>query len=227
MARIERKKPSRRYSPETRKLMILDSAAQLIAAEGTAELSLELIGQKADVSKTLMYRYFGSLAELLRDLLDREYRHLRKKQFEATKKSETYEQLVRNVTHAYLSYIEERGLIIERLQAYPDIAAAQDPTHFRRESPVEYFAQVTSDLFGIPMDIAIASTEISFGLPAAAGEYLVRSGMDRQIVEDLTVAMILGSLAGIRNDVLGRNQKLKHPQIADSQGPERSEDTGG
>lgn len=203
--------PKRRFSREKRKAMILDNTAELIANEGTAELSLESIGQRAGVSKTLMYRYFASLIDLLRELLDREYRHLRGKQFAAAESAETYEDLVRKVTRAYLLYIEDRGLIIERLQAYPNIAGAQDPTYFQREPSVHYFSELTAELFDMPIDIATAATEISFGLPASAGEYLIRSGMDRQFVEDLTVAMILGSIEGIRSDTLGRNRKIKPP----------------
>ncbi|MEM9759181.1 MAG: TetR/AcrR family transcriptional regulator [Pseudomonadota bacterium] len=201
----------RRFSREKRREMILDSTAELVAREGTAELSLDTIGQRAGVSKTLMYRYFRNLVDLLRELLEREYRHLRGKQFAAAEAANTYEDLVRQVTRAYLVYIEDRGLIIERLQAYPNIAGAQDPTHFDREPSVEYFSRLTADLYDMPIDIATAATEISFGLPASAGEYLIRSGADRQIVEDVTVAMILGSLAGVRNDVLGRNLKVRPP----------------
>ena len=201
----------RRFSREKRREMILDSAAELVANEGTAELSLDTIGQRAGVSKTLMYRYFRNLVDLLRELLEREYRHLRGKQFAAAESADTYQDLVREVTKAYLIYIEERGLIIERLRAYPNIAGAQDPTHFDREPSVAYFAKLTAELFDMPLEVATAATEISFGLPASAGEYLIRSGAGRQIVEDVTVAMILGSLAGVRNDVLGRNRKVRPP----------------
>ncbi|MEL7217980.1 MAG: helix-turn-helix domain-containing protein [Pseudomonadota bacterium] len=191
--------------------MILDSAAELIAEHGTADLSLEAIGEKAAVSKTLMYRYFGSLVVLLKALLNREYRHLQTEQLKAAEGAETYEDLVRKVTRAYLLYIEERGLIIERLQAYPNIAQAQDPTHYNREPSVHYFSEVTAEVFDIPLDVAIAGTEISFGLPAAAGDFLVRSGMDRQTVEDITVAMILGSIAGLRSDPLGKKREVRPP----------------
>lgn len=191
--------------------MILDSAASLIAEQGIADLSLEAIGEHAQVSKTLMYRYFGTLVALLKALLNREYRHLRSKQLEAAQSAKTYEDLVRKVTRAYLSYIEERGLIIDRLQAYPNVTQAQDPTHYNREPSIEYFAEVTAELFDIPLDLAIAGTEISFGLPAAAGDFLVRSGMDRQVVEDITVSMILGSVSGLRSDMLGRQRKVRPP----------------
>ncbi|NVE94344.1 TetR/AcrR family transcriptional regulator [Altererythrobacter lutimaris] len=202
---------ARRFGREKRMSMILDSAASLIVEQGTADLSLESIGEHAGVSKTLMYRYFGTLVSLLKALLNREYRHLRAQQLEAAESADTYEDLVRKVTREYLLYIEERGLIIDRLQAYPNIARAQDPTHYNREPSVEYFAEITAELFGFQSDVAIAATEISFGIPAAAGEFLVRSGMDRQLIEDITVSMILGSVSGLRTDMLGRQLKVKPP----------------
>lgn len=61
----------------------------------------------------------------------------------------------------------------------------------------------------MPMDVARAATDISFGLPASAGGYLLRSDMDRQAMEDLTVSMIVGTFVGARNDHLTRRKKFK------------------
>ena len=206
---MKKKETRQRFSRATRRAMILDSAAELIVENGTSNLSMEVIGERAKVSKTLMYRYFEGLIELLRELLDREYNTLRKLQSEAAENAETYGELVRKVTQVYLIYIEERGPIIEKLQAYPNISDMHDPTDYRRNSAVGYLAELVSESFDIPMDIAVASTDISFGLPAAAGSFLLRSGMDRQTVEDLTVAMMIGGMSGVRHDISIRSQKLK------------------
>ncbi|MEM1404108.1 MAG: helix-turn-helix domain-containing protein [Pseudomonadota bacterium] len=211
MSDAEADDKKRRYSPEKRREMILDSAAELVAQNGTTDLSLDTIAQRAGVSKTLMYRYFRNLLELLRELLEREYRYLRGKQLAAAESARTYEDLVRGVTRAYLIYIEDRGLIVERLQTYPSMSEYHNPTDFDREPSVAYFSIVTAELYDLPMDIATALTEISFGLPASAGEYLIRSGASRQSVEDLTVAMILGSIAGVRENLLGKNREIKPP----------------
>lgn len=201
--------PKQRFSRKVRRSMILDSAADMIATDGTSGLSMEAIGQKAEVSKALMYRYFDSLIDLLRELLDRELKALRRQQFEVAEKATTFEELVRNVTRVYLLNIEERGMVIERLQAYPNISNAPDPTYFRRGQAVEYFANLVAKSFDLPIEDAAAYTDISFGLPASAGEYLLRSGMSRQRVEDITVAMIIGSLTGMKYDISIRSQKLK------------------
>jgi hypothetical protein len=116
---------------------------------------------------------------------------------------------VRGVTHEYLDYIDRRGLIIERLQAEPSVSEAQDPTQYDRNSSVDYLAPIVAKQFNMPIELARAATDISFGLPASAGEYLLRTRMDLQELEDLTVSMIIGSIAMVRTDFLTRKQKLK------------------
>lgn len=202
-------KKRRRFSPEKRRELILDFTADIVAREGVAALSMDRIGKEAGVSKSLVYNYFPSLTELLRELLDRELRRLRRLQTAEAEKAETFEDLVRGVTHQYLKYIEERGLIIERLQAEPSVSSLHDPTDYSRDAAVEYLAKIVSDHFGLPIDVARAATDISFGLPASAGEYLLRARMSRAEIEDLTVTMIIGSLAKVQSDFLTRGRKLK------------------
>lgn len=59
------------------KSMILDHAAELIAAEGISAASMERLGREAGISKALVYTYFPSLEGLLQTLLKREYKQLR------------------------------------------------------------------------------------------------------------------------------------------------------
>ena len=189
--------------------MILDHTSRIVATEGVAGLSMERISREADISKSLMYRYFDSLTELLRELLQRELKSLRRAQAEAAESANTFEELVRNVTHQYLKYIDKRGLIIERLQAEPSVSDMNDPTDYGRTAAVEYLAEIVSKNFDMPIDIAKAATDISFGLPAAAGEYLLSGHLDLEQVEDLTVSMIIGAVTAARNDYLTKMKPFK------------------
>jgi AcrR family transcriptional regulator len=202
--------PKRRYSPDVRRSMILDAAAEMVALEGISNLSLERIAHQEGVSKSLIYKYFTSLSELLSELLDRELKTLRKRQAIGAEKAETFSELVRNVTHEYLDYIKQRGLIIERLQADPTISRIHDPTDYLRQVSVDYIAAILEKNFAIPIDIAKAVTDISFGLPASAGSYLLRNPeLDSDELEDLTVAMIIGSVNGVRQDFMMSMRKLE------------------
>jgi len=187
-----------RLPPEARKSMILDHAANLIAEEGVSAVSMERLSREAGISKALVYNYFPSVTALLQTLLTREYRHLRKLQLEAAESADTLEQLVRRVTNVYLSYIKENGLLIERLAAEPTVTDSGDPTGYGRDAAVTYLAKIISDNFQIDMDIALPVTDISYGLPSAAGHYITHHETNIQTIEDITVTMILGSLESVQ-----------------------------
>lgn len=203
----------KRFRPEVRRAMILDEAAHLIVHEGIAGLTLERIAREAGVSKSLIYNYFDGVTELLKELYDRELKRLRHLQFKAAEAATTFEDMVRGITHEYLKYIEERGLVIERLQAEPSVAQGRDPTYYDRRPSVEYMAGLVARIFDMPMDFAIAATEVSYGLPASAGEFLLRDEMDRDALEDLTVSMIVGAVLKARNDYLAKNRPLRPEKI--------------
>ena len=201
-------KERRRYSPEKRRELILDHTAEIVAREGVATLSIEQIGREAGISKSLVYAYFPNLTELLRELFKREMRRLRKLQAAAAANAVTFEELVRSVTHEYLKYFDERGLIIERLQAEPSVSEMHDPTEYGRDAAVEYLTDIIVAHFDLPRDIARAATDISFGLPASAGSYLHRHDLDLQTLEDITVTMILGAVTSLKTEYVGKHKPL-------------------
>lgn len=206
-AKMEKRR--QRLSPEKRRAQILDFTAEIVSREGVALLSMERIGQQAGVSKSLVYNYFSNLTDLLRELLERELKTLRRLQYQAAESATSLEDLIQKVTHVYLKYISERGLIIERLQSEPSVSSLSDPTEYSREGAVSYLAEIMSDHLEIPEDVAIAITDISFGIPASAGEYLLRTGAHLQEIEKLTVSMILGSIMMVRNDHFARSKVLR------------------
>lgn len=198
-----------RLSPEKRRALILDHAAEIVAREGVAALSMERLGREAGISKSLVYNYFSNLTELLTELLKRELRTLRRAQSEAAENAETFEGLVRAVTHVYLKYIDERGLIIERLQAEPSVSSIHDPTEYSRDGAVDYLAEISGRLFGLPPEIARAATDISFGIPAAAGAYLLTRRLPLEKVEELTTTMIMGTFTAVKADYMVSKTPLR------------------
>ena len=191
-------KPRRtRLPPKERRNMILDHAADLIAKEGMSRITLDRLAGKVGVSKSLIYNHFTSVEALFQALYHRENTRLRGLQAKAAENSETLEQLIRNVTRVYLGYIDQRGTVLEKLHLDPSIGGNGDPTEYARQPAVEYFAEILSRSFGVGMDIARPAVDISFGLPAAAGHHLNRNDVSRQMIEDITVIMILAAIEAI------------------------------
>lgn len=69
-------KGTRRYAPrmppEERREQILDATLKLIAGQGYERVSMEAIARAAGVTKPVVYDLFGTLADLLEALLERE-----------------------------------------------------------------------------------------------------------------------------------------------------------
>lgn len=199
----------RRLDPETRRSLILDHTADIVSREGVAQLSVERIGKEAGISKSLVYAYFPNLTELLRELYQREMRQFRRLQAKAAESATTFDQLVRSITHVYLTYMFERGPLIERLQAEPSVSEMHDPTDYSRDAAVNYLTEIVIRHFDLPREIARAATDISFGLPASAGAYLHRHDLDLNTLEDITVTMIIGTFVHLKNEFVISRQPLQ------------------
>ena len=193
------KKTRTRLSPEARIAEILDHTATIVASEGVAAVTMEKVGNAAGISKSLVYSYFPSITDLLKKLLHRELKALRRRQIKASDEANTFEQLVRAVTREYLLHIEERGILIYRLQSEPSVSEGGGVTDYSRDAAVHHLAEIAHRVFGLPMEIVLPATDISFGLPDAAGVYLDRKQADRQTIEDITVAMIIGSIKALKD----------------------------
>ena len=198
-----------RLSPEKRRTLILDKTAEIVARDGVANLSMDQVGREAGISKSLVYNYFPNLNDLLKVLLERELRHLRRAQREAAESAETFEELVRSVTHEYLTYIDKRGLIIERLQSEPSVSEIHNPADYSRDTAVDYLAVIAKDVFDLPPEIAKAVTDISIGIPSSAGAYLLKRELPLQEVEDITVTMIMGVFTAIKTDFTINKTRLR------------------
>jgi AcrR family transcriptional regulator len=192
------KKTRVRLSPEQREQEILKYTASIVSEQGVFAVSVEQIGKALNISKSTVYSYFPSITDLLQALYKREMKSLRSAQHKAVLEASTLEQLVRGVTHAYLNYIDEKGLLISRLQSDPSLSSVGGPTEYGRDVAVNYLADIVSKTFDIPL-LATPAVDISFGLPEAAGQCLNRKMTDKKTIEDLTVAMILASIQTIKD----------------------------
>ena len=73
---------------------------------------------------------------------------------------------------------------------------------------------MVAEHFDLPLDVASAATEISFGLPAVAGARLLHGTMSREQLEDMTVTMIIGCITELKRHYLEK-LPLRPPTLRD------------
>ncbi len=180
-----------RLSPETRRELILDHASRIISEDGVATISIERIGREAGISKSLVYKYFANLNEVLVQLLTRELRAMRLAQEKVVKNAENFEELVRSMTTVYLRFAQERGQIIERLEAEPSVKNNATPNSTSRDKLIHFFARTATKIFDMPPDTASAKAAIAYGMPASAGQFMLETGANLEDMASLTTEMIM------------------------------------
>lgn len=201
----------RRLDPRVRRELILDEAARVVAEEGVSAVNMERIGREAGISKALVYNYFPSKQALLSELLLREYNRFAAHGREAAKQAVGFEQLVRQTTRAYFAYVEECGVLIQRLMSEPGLASVMRSADAEgRQRTVQLFIGAMTREFALSPDLAATVTEVAMGLTGAAGELLSRGVRSSAAMEDLVVTLIMG---GIRELAVARQEATASPPI--------------
>jgi AcrR family transcriptional regulator len=187
-----------RLDPKVRQGLLLDAAAEIVADEGVAAVSMDRVARVAGVSKALVYAYFPNQTALLQAVVLRETDRINALQWEATKAATDFPDFVRRTTHVALSHIEARGIFMQRLLAEPSVAIAVEARNAEvRRAQMDYLTKRIETEFGVPGDIVEKVVDICLGLTGAAGALMRKTGAPRDEIEELTVTMILGSLGAV------------------------------
>ena len=183
----------RRMSPQDRAQLILDATARVIVEEGVSAVSMERVGREAGVSKPLVYAYFDNRANLLAQLLIREF-----PAFQPVDTSfdddESVEALVRRTTLDFIDRYIAKGVLIQRLLHEPQVAEnVADLQKENRKATATYFGNKMSAAFGVPFDVGPVAADILMGITGAAARMLQQDPSDHDHIVDITVKMIIGA----------------------------------
>jgi AcrR family transcriptional regulator len=114
-------------SAADRRLVILDAARSAFADGGYHETSLDVVAERAGVSKALIYEHFESKRELFHAMLEMHVAELIERISGAVTAAEEPEQRMRAGLEAFFGFVEERRgawRIIFRNAGDPDVAVA-------------------------------------------------------------------------------------------------------
>jgi len=91
---------------ESSRTEILNAALELFARNGFHATSISQIAEKAGISKGLMYNYFKSKDDLLKNIIDNGFQLLNEMMLEVGQKSEPCE-ILKNIIHFSIEHIKK------------------------------------------------------------------------------------------------------------------------
>lgn len=169
---------AQRMSPEQRREQILDCAVEFIIARGLSSCTLDSVAAQASISKPLIYKYFPRRDDLLKALVDREYRYLRGRGLDVIPRELPFDDLVQRANLRSMEYLYERGPIMRLLasdRSVADLVQSQDRDE--RGGITDYFVMRLMQVYGLPKDAATICAIMSVNAPILSARALKRSGI--------------------------------------------------
>jgi AcrR family transcriptional regulator len=97
---------TKRLPRAVREQQMLDAAVQMFSVNGYHETSMDVIAAKAEISKPMLYLYYGSKEELFGACLDRELTRFIDGVREEINLEQSPKDLLRNTIVAFMRYID-------------------------------------------------------------------------------------------------------------------------
>lgn len=192
-----RSKPTRtRLTREARRNQLLDSARALIVTGGTQAFTMEALAQAAEVSSPLVYKYFSTRTDLLRELVDREYQSYRRQMRSDLDRAKCFENVVRVFVATNFDH-HARGNILPVLLSQPELAARVRPEEKRGNRQVaKFLVNSMADTYRLKRSEAEYLVSIASGASIGAADYGRGVTSRRDATIEATLQFIF---AGIQN----------------------------
>ncbi len=187
-------RPRTRLSPDARRTQLLDSARELVIADGLQAFTMEGLARHAAVSAPLVYKYFSSKPQLLQELLKREYQRFVEVTGEALRDARSFEDVVRiSVTSNFDHHAP--GDVLPLLRAQPELAAVikDDQEKISRQN-ARFLVKSAADRYQLTQRQAQLVVSMSSGASIAAAELAATAGLKRAETIELAVGYILAGI---------------------------------
>lgn len=193
------KKKRTRLSPEKRRAEILRAASQVILSAGVSELTMEAVAVEAGVSRSLVYFYFPTVEEMMRELVRTEFGAIYEALIPVMEGTGTLEERVEAKVHAYFGAVEER------YELFAILNAALDSPQYRqdRRERFKWWESYVGDLVGSEYEIdprlARTLARLMMAVDGRCINLWKREGYDRAEIESISARF---QIAGLR-EILG------------------------
>jgi AcrR family transcriptional regulator len=190
-------KPRTRLSPSARIDQLLDVAKQMIVTDGLQSFTMESLARTAAVSSPLVYNYFSSRKELLRALLEREYRVSGNALFSEVVNANSFEEVIRVFIANNFNH-HAPGNIVPVLLSQPEIADCIKP--LRKQQGVQtasYLVENSAKTYKLSVEQAQLAIAMSSGASIAAAEWVAMNAVEQNQAIDMTLAYIKAGMKGL------------------------------
>lgn len=187
-----------RLTTDERREQILESAVQLILAEGVARCTLETTAQRAGISKALIYRHFSSREDLLRTVLHREYDIMRGRGLNDFSQAGSLEDYFANNLPKVFKYLLERGPVVRALFNDRSVAnVLRDDDTQRRASSTGFYREAVMETFDVDERTALLGVLLTNNAPVASARALRSFGLDSKDASEFWTTFLMGGWTAI------------------------------
>lgn len=165
----------------------------LILETGHSGCTLEQVADRAGISKPLIYKYFPRREELLKEILDREFKALRGRGLDSIPEKMPVEKVIRVTVERSLRYYHEHGPILRLLASDPSVAdIASSGSRMSRSQTTDYFVRRLMKNYRVPRDVALIAVTMTVNAPIHSMKYLRRQEIDIDRTIDVWTEFIVG-----------------------------------
>lgn len=193
-------RPSERQAADVRRDLLMDAAAEMVAAGDADSVSMEAVAQRSGVSRALVYKHFANRQALLHALYERESTHLHRALSEAVQRASTLEDMLRALVTGALAAQAERGATFAALASQAGRPREQRDRQRRRDAETlrHFTRQAVAEL---DLDEDVARTALGLALSSIS---VVLGRWRRQpspahaaVLADTWLAMTIGGLRSL------------------------------
>ena len=192
-----------RLARADRRGVLLDAAAELVAAGDVEAVSMEAVAERAGVSRPLVYKHFANRSDLLAAVYQRESALLHAELTTDVSAAETLEETFRALIHGALRAQASRGATFAALRvAGLRTRERREEQRQRDRTTLRYFAGQAVREFGLDRPQAKAAVAILLGaIDAALAQYRARPTRDHAaLLEDTYVSLAMGGLGQLSGE---------------------------
>lgn len=198
----------------TRRELLLDAAAQILADGHAEEVTMEKVATRAGVSRALVYKHFAHRLELLDALYERESALLHRQLSAAVQGANRLEDMLRALVDGALAAQGSRSATFVALAAEGARPAEQRARQRRRDGrTLGYFTDQAVTELGLERDVAEPAMRMALrGIASVLETWRARPTRENaRSLSQMYVSMVMGGLVHLGSEARLAGSEVMSP----------------